>query len=696
VSFPFSVPTYRGDLRVMAITAGPQRIGRAEAKVTVKDPLVIQVTFPRFVTQSDEMQIPVFMTNMSGGPLDISIKLDSSAIAIAGLAQPKDVVAPLSFGGKDTGTIKLDDGRAETLVFQTTAKMPVGGAKLRVVAKATGPKGTFEVSDDVDIPFLPAGPKERVVQKIKLTAGKLDLGAQTALKGWVPTSENTTFWMTANPYGESFEHLRYLIRYPYGCIEQTTSSTRPLLYVGNMVEQLDPELAQMKIEDMVLSGINRVLSMETPSGGFGYWPGAEHPEDWGTAYATHMLLDAKKAGYAVPEDRLQNVLSWIDARTNELEAEPWKTDRRYYYQAQGEVYLHYVLAIAGKGKKARILKLIERLPVNAKQEQSEDRYLLIAALYAAGDRRYAAELKAPDTSPIINDRNNSWSFYSDRRRRGLMLSTFVDLFGNDAAGDLLATRVAEALVGQRSGWYTTQELVWGVTGLGKWVNGMGAKGTAGGTLSADGANISPRKTKLKTNDMTWSLARASEYKSLVLDVPASAADMYLVISSEGVRAGSDYKVGGNGLKVSRMYRNLAGDMVDTSDGSIKLGDLIFVELEIENTTGATIQNIALVDRLPAGFEVENPRLGRGFKADWIDPDQDWATDFFNLRDDRLEAFGALGGGETKKMIYTVRAVTSGKYTAPPLDAEAMYDPTLWGREKGDTVVVGGPWTGKLL
>jgi uncharacterized protein YfaS (alpha-2-macroglobulin family) len=683
LTVPFAIPTYRGELRVMAFTASPTKIGRAEAKVTVRDPLVIQVTFPRFVTQNDKMEIPVFLTNMSGGPLDVSVQLASSD------------AAALQFGGKDAGTLHLDDGRADTLVFQTTAKLPVGAAKLRVVAKATGRKGTFEVSDEVDVPFLPAGPSERVVQKIKLVPGKLDLEAQPALKSWVPTSEKTTFWMTSNPYGEAFDHLEYLIHYPYGCIEQTTSATRPLLYIANLVEQVDPELAQMKIEDMVLAGINRVLSMETPSGGFGYWPGSDHPEDWGTAYATHMLLDAKKAGYAVPEDRLQGVLAWIEGRVAELDAKPWQSQRSYWQQEQGETYLHYVLALAGKGRKARILKLIERLPKDAKQEQAEDLYMLKAALYLAGDRRYAAELKHPDTSPIQNDRNNSWSFYSDRRRRGMVLSTFFDLFGADPAGELLATRVAEGITGQRSYWYTTQELVWGVTGLGKWVNAT-SKGIATGTLTADGATVDARKTKKPTNDKTWSIARASEKKSLVLDVPESAAGMYLVISSQGVRAGADYKVGGNGLAVGRTYRDLAGDVIDLSQGTVKLGDVIYVEDEISNTSGAMIQNIALVDRLPAGFEIENPRLGRGFKADWINPDDDWATDYFNLRDDRVEAFGSLAGRSSAKLIYTISAVTSGTYATPPIEAEAMYDPTLWAREKGSTAVVGGPWTGKLL
>ena len=256
--------------------------------------------------------------------------------------------------------------------------------------------------------------------------------------------------------------------------------------------------------------------------------------------------------------------------------------------------------------------------------------------------------------------------------------------------------MAEVLAGQKSTYYNTQELVWGITGLGKWVKAIAGKGTAAGTLSADGVTIEPRKTKQRTNDKAWSLSRASEYGTLVLDVPQSADGMWLVITSEGVRPGSDYKVGGNGLKVSRTYRDIEGTEVDLSDGDTQLGTLLFVELEVSNTSGQVIQNVALVDRLAAGFEVENPRLGRGFKADWIEADDQWAVDFLNMRDDRLEAFGTLQPGASKKIIYTVRAVTSGTYTMPPAEAEAMYDPTLWARDKGGTAIVGGPWTGKLL
>jgi len=536
------------------------------------------------------------------------------------------------------------------------------------------------------------------VQKIKIDGTSIDLTKLAALKGWAPTSEKTTFWLTSNPYGESFEHLKYLIHYPYGCIEQTTSSTRPLLYVGGLVEQVDDKMAAMQVEDMVISGINRVLSMETPSGGFGYWPGSTEPVEWGTAYATHMLLDAKKAGYAVPEDRLQAVLTWIENRAAERESGHLSTASWHHYDEQAEAYLHYVLALAGKGKKARILKLIEQIPTaKATGEQLEDLYMLKAALYLAGDRRYAADLKNVDASPVTKDRINYWSFYSDRRRRGLQLSTFFDLFGNDPAGEPLANRVAEILTAEKYAYYyNTQELVWGITGLGKWVQGRVGKGTAAGTLVANGATIEPRKMKKPTNDKSWSLQRASEYKSLTLDLPQAADGMWLVISSEGVRPNQPYKVGGNGLTVSRTYRNNAGDPIDLSKGEVKLGEVVYVEVEVANTSGNQIQNLALVDRLPAGFEIENPRLGRSFKADWIEPDDQWQLDFLNMRDDHLEAFGMLQSGASKKVVYTVRAVTSGTYTVPPVEVEAMYDPTLWAREDGGKAVIGGPWTGKLL
>ena len=120
----------------------------------------------------------------------------------------------------------------------------------------------------------------------------------------MPTSEQTTFWLTSNPYGESFDHLKYLIHYPYGCIEQTTSSTRPLLYVGNIVEQSIRSSRSSRSKTWCYRHQPRAVDGDAV-GRLRLLARARRSPSSGAPYATHMLLDAKKAGYAVPDDRLQ-------------------------------------------------------------------------------------------------------------------------------------------------------------------------------------------------------------------------------------------------------------------------------------------------------------------------------------------------------------------------------------------------------
>ena len=48
-------------------------------------------------------------------------------------------------------------------------------------------------------------------------------------------------------------------------------------------------------------------------------------------------------------------------------------------------------------------------------------------------------------------------------------------------------------------------------------------------------------------------------------------------------------------------------------------------------------------------------------------------------------------GETGTVVYAVRAVTAGRFTIPPVEAEAMYDPRIWAREGMGKVRIAGPW-----
>ncbi|HEY8207372.1 MAG TPA: MG2 domain-containing protein [Myxococcaceae bacterium] len=210
VSIPFHVPLYRGKLRVMAVTSGPKRIGAASASIAVVDPIVVQTTIPRFLTYGDTFQVPVFLTNMSGKPLDISIAMAAENLPVPGLDAIDAEPEAIKFVGKPQGKLKLEPAKSGTVVFQARANRMLGAAKIRVTAKGGG----FESKDELDVPFLPPGPRDRETQKLQISGKTVDLKGK--VKGWLPTSESTTFWVTSNPYGEAFTNLRSLIHYPYG------------------------------------------------------------------------------------------------------------------------------------------------------------------------------------------------------------------------------------------------------------------------------------------------------------------------------------------------------------------------------------------------------------------------------------------------------------------------------------------------
>jgi uncharacterized repeat protein (TIGR01451 family) len=432
-----------------------------------------------------------------------------------------------------------------------------------------------------------------------------------------------------------------------------------------------------------------VIRMQTPSGGFSYWIGGDEPNLWGTAYATHMLLDAQKVGYAVPQQNIDDAVAFLDQSVGMGQS---LKDRYHSYSPGGLAYMHYVLARAGKGRKAEALKLVQQLGRGRGGAEQEQVYLLKAALYLAGDRRFEADLKRPDVSPLTTERKNNWSFFSDLRYRGFMLTIYADLFGapKDAAGKQLAQLVANGLAAKsRAYHYTTQELVWGVTGLGKIVK-EGSKEVTG-TLSLAGKAITPDSKQ--GGDWIWTVGRASERGAVSLKTQ-SGSQMYMMMNVEGVRENAVWEYGTYGLSVTRQFKDAKGKVVDFSRHA--LGDLIYVEIKVSNLSRSSVQNVALVDRIPAGWEIENPRLGRGDRPSWVDERRLWRLDHMNLRDDRLEAFGELQGGKTVTVVYAVRAVTAGTYTLPPVKVEAMYDPEKWSRSPGREVRISGPWAGSYL
>src|SRR6185295_4001417 len=128
----------------------------------------------------------------------------------------------------------------------------------------------------------------------------------------------------------------------YGCVEQTTSSVFPLVYFSDLAKELDPDaFTGNDSAGMIQEGIRRLGMMQTYNGSFSMWPYGTTTEPWGTVYATHFLVEAKRAGHDVPQPMLDRALAYI---TTDAKA---KSDYDTY-ELERVVYSLYVLARAGK------------------------------------------------------------------------------------------------------------------------------------------------------------------------------------------------------------------------------------------------------------------------------------------------------------------------------------------------------------
>lgn len=457
--------------------------------------------------------------------------------------------------------------------------------------------------------------------------------------------------------------------------------TRPLLYVQDILPQLDPDLlADVSVDTKIQAGIDRLLSMQTPSGGFGIWPGDTNPVLWGTAYVVHLMLDAKDKGFKVPQGALDRAVKWLDRNAENRSGGP-------KFRGTHPGYVQYVLSKAGKPHQAVVKTLLNGMKGSLDGPQREGRMLLQAALQVAGDRRYEKDLRKPDVSDVDGSRRNGWSYYSDLRRRGMTLTVFHELFGSDNDGTALADLVARKLKGQEPRSFNTQELMWGVSGLGRWVGSNQSVPAAGVKMNGDWVSqAADRKGK---SGMAWHLAGASQAESIEIDLgnPPKHA-VALVITTEGLPTNPvPADSGDQGMAITRVYKTADGNTVRPDD--VNLGELVYVHLTLQSKRRETINHVALVDRIPAGWEIENPRLGRGSLPSWAPRDR-WTLDYLDVKDDRYMAFGALDPNRRADVVYAVRATSEGQFALPGAHAEAMYDPTLWSRRAdiGRAVVKG--------
>ena len=671
----FELPDFSGELRMMAIAHSGARFGSAENYIKVRSPLHLELGLPRFVAPSDRFVATIDLFNETGARGIAELDWD----LVGPLESSTKAVTDLAFASAHTRQVGLEDGDTRRLYHGVKALESVGVAQVRI--RANLGKETTELK--VELPVRPAAPRIVSTRSGAVTASsslELKLGS-LALAG----TANHRLCFSPIPDLDLLGSLHYLISYPHGCLEQTTSKVFPLLYLKELGEMLSSQYGSAQVSlgqrgaeiDMyVQTGINRLLSMLNVNGWFGMWPGYRTRWYWGTVYAAHFLVEARKAGIDVPEQELGQVL---DALAEEVrEASIWGKRR------QG-AYAIYVLALAGRdeGLEGRISFLLEKdqaETVSGKPGLStEDRFLLGAALSALGRAQKARTILGEALPAPTGERQTHGALTSPARESALMLSTLLDVDPASPQVAALVTRLHGYRVSGR--WGNTQENAYALLALGKYARQHGNEG------SNYTASIRVGEAAVLVLEAGESKVLEGDYSGQTVSVSLEGDGvLHWFLVEEGVPVDGKVEELDSGLEVRRRY--LDGDGNEVVDGTVSHGEVVQVEVSLKSSSNHS--NLVITDLLPAGLEVENPRLSPPKKEDKKSQDpRILKLAHMDIRDDRVLFYvpRMLRGHAVYR--YAARAVTRGDFILPVITAESMYDAGIFSRHGAGRLIVGG-------
>jgi uncharacterized protein YfaS (alpha-2-macroglobulin family) len=440
--------------------------------------------------------------------------------------------------------------------------------------------------------------------------------------------------------------LRELDRYPYGCSEQLVSRALPLLYLAELGGN-DLDL-QGSVKDRLADTVQRLLARQDTNGAFGLW-NSYGGDLWLSSYVTDFLLRAREKGFAVPEGPLNQAVDYL---RNQVGNSP------NVQQGKGEdvAYALYTLARAGRAP-AGDLKYFADTKIGD-FGTAMARAQIAAALGMLGDkpRASAAFQSAADALKDEADGNlaSAWGYYGSPLRDAAAIVALAEK-GNAAPPVIQAALKVISDQRAKYRYASTQEMTWMVLAARNIVDEARAV-----ELTVDGSAHQGAFYKMYQSDDLDQPHKVSNLGSSPLQAVVAVAGSPLVPEPAS----------SNGMTLTRIYSTLDGKPVDPSQ--VAQNTRLVVVLNASRVGSDQTGNFLLVDRLPAGLEIENPKL----VATGSTGSLAWLTDltdptYTEFRDDR---FVAAFTDQGAKLAYIVRAVAPGRYTLPGATVEDMYRP----------------------
>jgi alpha-2-macroglobulin len=638
VNVPINIPQFNGEVRLMAVAYSQNKFGSAESKMKVADDLIMEPQIPRFLAPNDSLVMPITLINTTNkaGSVNVSVNVDGPIKVTTSKSQSVTVPA--------NGTALAN--------FALSTWNEIGKGKIVIEAS-----GIAKISDEVNIAIRPISPFI-----VETTSGSLKGGDELKLdiqNNFLNGTKSTQITLSKFPAVQFAKHLKYLVGYPHGCIEQTVSKLFPQLYFEDLAKLVAPQFYKTNNPIYyVKEGIKKLESMQLYDGSLSYWPGGTDNNWWGSVYAAHFLVEAKKAGFDISESMMSKLLNYLSKKSREKSTFDYYTynnnSRTVIKIANKEIlYSLYVLALAGKGD----ISTMNYYKTRPEITSADSKYLLAGAFALMGKWDSYYEMLPLNYKSEKTDRLTSGSFDSEARANAIMLNVLIEVEPNNKQIPFIVKYLSKMI----NDIYSTQERAFTFIGLGKAAR-IAALGDVKVDVIADGKVIG------STEGKDLSLKIDNGYKSVVLKSQGQG-EIYYFLNSEGVKTGN-VKETDSRMSVRRNYIDFRTGK-EITNGSFSQGQLIVCKISLAGKDNSA-DNIAITDLIPSGFEIENTRLSSS--PELQNYQSTLAVQYMDVRDDRLILFTNMQSNDSKTFYYMLRVVNKGRFTLPVIGAEAMYDP----------------------
>ncbi|GAB3831757.1 alpha-2-macroglobulin [Hymenobacter jeollabukensis] len=656
------VPQFSGALRLMAVAYKDDAFGSAEHTMRVADLVVISTALPRFLSPGDTIDVPVTLTNTTGKPMTIALTAKTQGALAFALSQ----IPPNAYGHEvlqniqGYGQLSLPANAEKRFVFKyPVVSQGIGNSQIQISAITPASE---KFTETIELPVRPASPLQMRTGGGAVAGGKtqaLDLRTD-----FLPTSQRSQLVLSRSPMTEFSKDLRYLLQYPYGCLEQTVSAAFPQIYYPDLAATLGQTKKAQRYNPNyhVQEAIRKIESMQLYNGALSYWPGGDYDNWWATTYAAHFLLEAKRAGFAVNQGILDKTLRYLQYRVRKRETEPYQyfdasnIAREQTIAKKENAYSLYVLALAGLPDPVAL----NYYRANQRLLAQDSKFVLASTSALSGQTKGFRELLPRTFNQPAARRALDGSFYSPVRDLGLALNTLIDADPQNPLVAQMARQLSRQV--KSAGWLSTQERSFALLALGK-VARQNKNATVTATLAeVTGAVLGQYKgpQDLNVNNV------ANRRLSLKT---AGTGSLYYFWTLEGISPTGRITEEDQYLQVRRQFLDRTGAPVGRAE--FRQNDLIVVKITLQaGTYAGEVPNVAITDLLPAGLEIENPRIGAVRELTWA---TDAATpDYLDVRDDRINLF-TTATQQPKHFYYLARAVSKGTFKLGPVSADAMYN-----------------------